>query len=129
MSTTAGTPEPDNGRATEPPSGARRGLRDSTLGRLALLVLVLLAALAVTRTCGSRDQQISKDEAIEIATENASFEPCEQTGCVVVRALGQGIPSRLVWIVGLAEALGPDGKPTRFENFEIDASTGAIIRR
>ncbi|HJS50114.1 MAG TPA: hypothetical protein VJ745_07295 [Gaiellaceae bacterium] len=108
---------------------ARRGLRDSTLGRLALLAIVLLAAFAVARTCGSRDQQISQEEAVAIATENASFVPCEESGCVLVRALNQGIPPRLVWIVGLAERLGPDGEPTRFENFEVDAATGTVRRR
>lgn len=90
---------------------------------------MLLAAFAVARTCGSRDQQVSQEEAVAIATENASFVPCDGTGCVLVRALNQGIPPRLVWIVGLAEHLGPDGEPTRFENFEVDAATGAVRRR
>lgn len=47
---------------------------------------------------------------------------------MVVRALNQGIPVRLVWIVGLAEALGADGEPTRHENFLIDAATGEVAR-
>jgi hypothetical protein len=46
-----------------------------------------------------------------------------------VRALNQGFPTRLVWIVGLAESLGPDGKPLRHANFEIDAATGEVTRR
>lgn len=107
---------------------ARRGLRDTTLGRLVLLAVVLVAALAVTRTCGSREGQISKNEAIAIAKKNASFEPCEQQRCVLVRAVNQGIPVRLFWVVGLAEAIGEDGDPTRVESFLIDAETGAIRR-
>lgn len=90
---------------------------------------MLVGALAVTRTCGSRNQEISKDEAIAIATEHAAFEPCDETGCVLIRALSQGIPSRLYWLVGLAEDIGPDGKPTRFQNFLIDAETGETTRR
>ena len=90
---------------------------------------MLVGALAVTRTCGSRNQEISKDEAIAIATENAAFEPCDETGCVVIRAVNQGIPVRLVWIVGLAEDIGADGRPTRVQNFLIDAETGEITRR
>jgi hypothetical protein len=91
---------------------------------------VLLAlTLLVARTCGSHQDSVTQEEAVDIALENASFAPCEETGCVVVRALNQGIPARLVWIVGLAESLGPDGKPLRHENFEIDAATGEVTRR
>lgn len=107
----------------------RRGLRDSTLGRVVLLALVLLAALAFTRTCGSRDQRISQDEAIAIATKNASFKPCDEEGCVLIRAVNQGIPVRLSWLVGLAKALNADGNPVRVENFLIDMETGAITPR
>jgi Peptidase propeptide and YPEB domain len=90
---------------------------------------VLFAALAVARTCGSRNQEISQEEAIAIATERADFEPCTQTGCVLVRALSQGIPSRLVWLVGLADDLDAEGEPTRVQNFVIDAATGEVTER
>lgn len=128
MSTSAGRPEPDSGQPPTAPSG-RRGLRDSRLGRIALLALVLFAAFVATRSCASRDQNISKDEAIQIARDEATFEPCDQTGCVLIRAVNQGIPVRLYWIVGLAEELGPGGKPVRVENFLVDAETGEITRR
>lgn len=128
MSTSAGRPEPDSGQPPAAPAG-RRGLRDSRLGRIALLVLVLLAAFVATRSCASRDQDISKDEAIQIARDEATFEPCDQTGCVLIRAVNQGIPVRLYWIVGLAEELGPGGKPVRVENFLVDAETGVVTRR
>lgn len=128
MSTSAGTPEPANGRPPAEPR-PRRGLRDSSAGRVVLLAAVLLAALLVTRTCGSRNQEISKDEAIAIAAENASFKPCEETGCVLIRAVNQGIPVRLFWVVGLAKDIGADGEPTRVENFLIDVQTGAVTRR
>ena len=128
MSTSAGTPEAGNGRPPPEPA-ARRGLRDHPLGRILLLAVVLLAALAFARTCGSREDQLSKEEAISIAEKNASYVPCDETGCVVVRAVNQGIPVRLFWIVGLAEDIGASGKPTRVENFLIDAETGEVTRR
>jgi len=90
---------------------------------------VLLAALVFARTCGSRDQQIDQDEAVEIAKARVDFTPCTETGCVVVRALNQGIPPRLVWIVGLAESLDANGDPVRAVNFVIDAATGEVERR
>ena len=129
MSTSAGTPpEPDNGR---PPASSTPGkdLRDSLWGRALIFGVLLIFTVAVSRTCGSGRDEVTQEEAVAIAVENASFVPCEQTGCVVVRALNQSIPTRLVWIVGLADRLDADGEPVRFENFEIDATTGAVTRR
>lgn len=91
-----------------------------------LLGLVLLAAVAFTRTCGSREGQVTKDEAIAIAKEHAAFTPCTEQACVVIRAVQRGIPTRLVWIVGLAESLDENGRPVRFQNFLVDAETGEI---
>ena len=90
---------------------------------------MLLAAVLVARSCGSANQEISQDEAIEIATEQAGFEPCTQTGCVVVRALRQGIPSRLYWVVGLAESIGPEGEQRGTKTFLIDVTTGDVTER
>ena len=89
---------------------------------------MLIAALLVGRTCGAHDQDVSQEEAIELATENASFTPCTGQGCVVVRAVQRGIPTRLFWLVGLAESIGEDGRPTRFQNFLVDAETGDVTR-
>jgi hypothetical protein len=129
VSTSAGTPpEPDN---SKPPASATPGkdLRDSLWGRALILGVLLVFTVVVSRTCGSARDEVTQDEAITIAVDHASFVPCEQTGCVVVRALNQSIPTRLVWIVGLADQLDADGEPVRFENFEIDATTGAVTRR
>ena len=128
MSTDAGTPPAaGDGRVADAPP-ARRPFRDRPLGRIALLALVLLAALLVARTCGAHDQEISQEEAIELATENASFTPCAERGCIVVRAIQRGIPTRLYWLVGLAEDLDESGRPTRFQNFVVDAETGVVTR-
>lgn len=90
---------------------------------------MLVAALLVARSCGRHETRISKEEAIALATREAGFTPCAEPGCVVVRAVQQGIPPRLVWIVGLAPALGADGKPVRAVSFEVDVETGEVTRR
>ena len=90
--------------------------------------MVLVGALVVARTCGSHGQEVSREEAIEIAKDEVAFTPCAERGCVVVRAVQRGIPTRLVWIVGLAESLDENGRPTRFANFLVDARTGEIAR-
>ncbi len=78
----------------------------------------------MARTCGSSNQEVSQEEAVEIATEQAGFEPCAETGCVVVRALRQGIPSRLYWVVGLAESIDEDGRAVGTKTFLVDVTTG-----
>lgn len=129
MSTSAGTREEGDGR---PPVGPqrpqRRDLRDRPLTRIVMLVVVLLAAVLAARTCASRDQDVSKDEAIEIAAKEAGFAPCAQTGCVVIRIIQRGIPPRLFWLVGIAPSLDEDGDPTSFRNYLVDAKTGEIRR-
>jgi hypothetical protein len=85
--------------------------------------------LAVARTCGKHEDEVSKEEAIEIARGEVDFTPCTESGCVVVRAVQQGIPPRLVWIVGLAEELDADGRPLRAESVIVDAATGEVSRR
>jgi len=93
-----------------------------------LFALVLVAALVVARTCGSNNQEISQDEAIEIAKENASFEPCPQLQCVQIRYVPRGIPVRGYWGVVLSETLDSDGEPSRIESFLIDVQTGEAAR-
>jgi hypothetical protein len=129
VSTSAGTPpEPADGRRPSgPPTG--KDLRDSLWGRALILGVLLVVTLLVSRTCGSGSDEVTQQEAVEVAIESASFVPCDQEGCILVRALNQGIPTRLVWIVGLAERLDAEGEPVRVENFEVDAETGEVTRR
>ena len=82
----------------------------------------------MARSCGSHGATISQAEAVDIAKDNADFIPCDRQGCVMVRAVQRGLPTRLVWIVGLAEDLDARGTPTRVENFLIDAKTGDLTR-
>jgi hypothetical protein len=103
-------------------------LRDSTLGRIALLALVLVAALVATRTCASAGRDVTNEEAIEIAKENASFVPCADVRCAQARFVQRGIPPHPYWLVGLAEELDERGQPTRTKSFLIDAATGEVTR-
>lgn len=127
MSTDAGTQPAGNGR--EPPvPGERRGLRDHPLGKVALLALVLLAAVAVSRTCGSGNREVSKDEALAIAIAEVDFTPCEAQPCRQIRFLQRGIPVRGYWGVVLTDELDADGRPSRVEGFLVDAQSGAVTR-
>jgi len=89
---------------------------------------VLLAALVVARTCGSNNKEISQDEAIEIAKESASFEPCPELQCVQIRYVPRGIPVRGYWGVVLSDELDSEGEPNRTESFLIDVQTGEAAR-
>ena len=126
-STDAGTPAAGNGQPPSEPT-PRRGLRDSALGKLLLLGLVLGAAFVATRSCASTDRNISSEEAIEIAKKNASFEPCPEVQCAQSRYIPRGIPPRYYWGVVLSEDLDAEGGPTKFESFLVDAITGDVSR-
>ena len=126
-STDAGTPAAGDGRPPTEPA-PRRGLRDSALGKLALLGLVLLAAFVSTRACGAANRNVSSDEAIEIAKENASFVPCPELQCAQSRYIQRGIPPRAYWGVVLSEKLDAEGQPTRIELFLVDTVTGDVSR-
>ena len=89
---------------------------------------MLLAALVVARTCGSNNQKISQEQAIEIAKESASFEPCPQVQCVQIRYVPRGIPVRGYWGVVLSDVLDSEGQPNRTESFLVNVSTGEVSR-
>jgi hypothetical protein len=127
VSTSAGAPEPGNGRPPAQPA-PRRGLRDSTLGRVALLATVLLIAALAARTCASQNREISQDEAIEIAVESVGFEPCSEQICVQIRYLQRGIPVRGYWLVGLARDVDENGEPIGAESVLVDVQTGDVSR-
>ena len=128
-STDAGTPAPGNGSAPAPAPAPRKGLRDRPLGRLLLLGLLLMVALLVARSCGSSQGEVTQEEALEIAREEASFEPCEQPTCEQIRYVPQGIPVRGYWGVVLSDELDEMGRPTRTETFLVDVQTGDVTRR
>lgn len=126
---TAGAPESSgNGHPPREPA-QRRDLRDSLWGKLVILGLVLVVALLVSRSCASSSNEISQDEALEIAIESASFEPCAEEVCRQVRYLQQGVPPVGYWAVVLSEEINAQGRPTRVESFLVNASTGEVSRR
>jgi hypothetical protein len=85
-----------------------------------------VAAAAVARTCGSQNQEVSQEEAIEIAAESVGFEPCSEPRCVQIRFLQRGIPVRGYWLVGLAREIDDDGEPIGARSVLIDVQTGAV---
>lgn len=103
-----------------------RGLRDRPLGRILILVVVLVAALLVARTCGATETELSKEDAIDIARDRVEYEP----DLVQVRLLKRGLQSNEYWAVSLSgrEADGSLGQVTVVV---VDAKTGDVaeIRR
>jgi len=98
-----------------------RGLRNRPLGRALILAGVLAAAFAVSRSCGSTHQPISKDEAIEIARESAELVPDR----VQIRFVQRGIPPRQFWAVSLY-TVDEDDRPAQVELVLVDAQTGEV---
>jgi hypothetical protein len=126
VSTSAGTPpEPGNGRPPVTPA-PRKDLRDGLWGRALILGVLLLFTLLVSKTCASNRDDITQQEAVEIAIENASFTPCPEEICRQVRFLQQGIPPVGYWGVVLSERINAQGQPNRTESFLINAATGAV---
>ena len=127
MSTSAGTPpEPSNGGP--PAATSRRDLRDSLWGKALILGVLLVFTLVVSKTCASNRDDITQQEAVEIAIGEASFVPCEREICRQVRYLNQGIPPVGFWGVVLSEQVDANGQPNRTESFLVNASTGAVTR-
>jgi len=129
VSTSAGTPpEPSDGR---PPAAAtpRKDLRDSLWGRALILGVLLLFTLLVSKTCASNRDDISQQEAVDLAIAEASFVPCEREICRQVRFLNQGIPPVGYWGVVLSEEVDAEGEPNRTESFLVNASTGDVEKQ
>lgn len=107
---------------------ARRDLRDSLWGKLLILAFVLLVALLASRSCASNADEVTQDEAVELAIGKASFEPCAEEVCRQVRYVQQGIPPVGYWGVVLSEEIDAQGRPTRTESFLVNATTGDVSR-
>jgi hypothetical protein len=99
------------------------------LGRILLLAVVLVVALLVAQTCGSANQNVSKEEAIEIAKETATFQPCAAPQCVRIRYVQRGIPVRGFWLVGLTDTIDAEDESAVTMNFLIDVMTGDVTPR
>jgi hypothetical protein len=125
---TDGASESGNGKPTAGPA-PRRDLRDSLWGKLLILALVLLVALLASRSCASNDNGVTQDEAVELAIEKASFEPCPEEACRQVRYLQRGVPPVGYWGVVLSEEIDAQGRPNRTESFVVNATTGEVSKQ
>lgn len=101
-------------------AGTRRGLRDTPVGRLALLVVVLLFALLVSRSCGDNRPRVDSKEAIRIAKAQIDFTPAG----VQVKNVPRSLQQRRVWVVSLYT--GTPTAPEKCRLVEIDARTGDV---
>ena len=108
--------------STDAGSERGRSLRDRPLFRVAALALVLLLAFVASRSCASRDTEISQEEAVEIARDQIDYEP-DRVG---VRFLPQGFQSRPSWAVSLSTE-NAQGELTRVTVVVVDGETGEIL--
>lgn len=91
--------------------------------RIAIIVVVLIAALLFAKSCGSTGRDVSKSEAVELARKKASFDPDRYQ----IRFLQRGIPPHPFWGVSFYD-VGPTGAPSKIELFLVDATTGEVER-
>ena len=63
-----------------------------------MLLAVFVLAFFATKTCASRDEEISFEEAEAIARDEVDFEPEK----VLVRGVQRGLDAHLFWAVSLS---------------------------
>jgi hypothetical protein len=83
---------------------------------------VLLAAFVFAQTCQKDQVRVSKEQAIQTAREQVTFEP-ERTQ---IRLLRQGINSKPFWIVSLSIPGETEDTFRRIGVVRIDANTGEV---
>jgi uncharacterized membrane protein YkoI len=83
---------------------------------------VLVAAFVVAQTCQKDQVRVSKEQAIQTAREQVSFNP-ERTQ---VRLLRQGLNSKPFWIVSLSIPGEQEDTFRRLATVRIDANTGKV---
>ena len=70
--------------------------------------------------------ELTQDQAIEIADENASFGPCPQCSSCRFATCPEASPCAGFWGVVLSDKLDSDGEPNRTESFLVDVATGHV---
>ena len=83
---------------------------------------MLVAAFVFAQTCQKDQVRVSKEQAIQTAREQVSFDP-ERTQ---IRMLRQGINSKPFWIVSLSIPGETDGTFSRIAVVRVDANTGEV---
>ena len=107
--------------SADEPQPRSRDLRDSTLGRIAIIAVVLAIAGVSAHSCGGSKDALTQEEAVA-AAEKVSIVKGDK---VLVRYLNQGIPPRGTWIVSFYT--GPPRHPITAQTILVDAETGQIV--
>ena len=84
-----------------------------------MLLVVLLLAFVALKTCASRDEEISFEEAEVIARTQVDFEPDK----VLVRGVQRGLDAHLYWAVSLSTT-NAAGIRVECATVLVDAETG-----
>jgi hypothetical protein len=84
--------------------------------------LVLVAAFVFAQTCQKDQVRVSKEQAIEIARDEVSFDP-ERTQ---IRMLRQGLGSKAFWIVSLSIPGEREDTFRRLAVVRVDANSGKV---
>ena len=82
---------------------------------------VLLIAVFAAKTCASRDTEVDKERATEIAREAVDYEPDQ----VMVRFIPRGAQSRPYWAVSLS-TVNADGSLDEVTVVVVNARSGEI---
>ena len=99
-----------------------RALRDRPLGRALILLAVLVAAVLVARSCASRDTEVTKEEATEIARRETDYRPER----VMTRFIPRGVKSHPSWAVSLS-TVDSAGELDRITVVVVDGRTGEVL--
>jgi hypothetical protein len=85
---------------------------------IAVIAVLVVAALLVSRGCQSGEDSVGKERAIEIARSQIRYEPDR----VAVRFMRRGVPSRSYWAVSL-----PGSDPPIVTTVLIDSRSGDVV--
>jgi hypothetical protein len=84
-----------------------------------MLLAVFLLAFIALQTCAARDDEVSFEEAEEIARDEIDFEPDK----VLVRGVQRGLDAHLFWAVSLSKE-NAQGVREECATVLVDAETG-----
>jgi hypothetical protein len=84
--------------------------------------MVLVAAGLVAQNCGSRETEVSKEDAVVIAKREIDYEPER----VLTRFVPRGFQSRPSWAVSLS-TLDSRGDVERVTVVVVDGVTGDVV--
>jgi hypothetical protein len=104
-----------------PRARRRSDFRDRPLGRVAIILVLLLAIFLVSRGCQREGIEITQDEAIAIAKDAVDFVPTREQ----VRLIRRGTAFAPQWAVSLAQE--EEGELRNVTVVLVDARTGEVL--